>query len=87
MPNFQDLVSRDPEEVGIESYEDTNFRANLAESIHTFEPGPDGRCIVETRKFCYEHNIIDYHNPCNADKWSVLHPDEDGTWNSYEEDY
>lgn len=38
------MFERDPEEVGPESYEEVSFRMDVQESIHEFEPGPDGKC-------------------------------------------
>lgn len=74
---FQDIVSRDPEEVGEETFEDTWYRGNLAESIHEPILGPNGRCTVPTRKYCYEHQVTDYHQECGAEYWSVLHTNDD----------
>lgn len=71
-----DLTSRDPEEVGPEHPDDLEFRMNLRDSIHPFVPGPGGRCAEPTRKFCYEHKVIDWHNACEAQEWSVLHPSD-----------
>lgn len=71
-----DLYGRDPEEVGPEHPDDLNARMNFVESRHWFE-GDGSSCTAPTRKFCYEHNVIDYHNPCNAQVSSVLHFDYD----------
>ena len=38
------MFERDPEEIGAESSEDTEFRMDLNASVHEFDPGPDGRC-------------------------------------------
>jgi len=70
-----DMFQRDPEEVGPEHPDDLNHRMDLIESVHTYE-GNSGRCTVPTRKFCYEHKVIDYHNECGLPEYSVLHYDD-----------
>ena len=60
----------DPEEEAYLTY-------RLQQSIHLYEPGPNYRCVAEVAKYCYEHKTIDFHNPCDADSWSVLHYDEE----------
>lgn len=77
---MDDFYSRDPEEVGPEHPDDVNHRMNLIESRHWFDGGEDGdsaKCKEPTRKFCYEHLVIDYHNECGSRQSSVLHFDED----------
>lgn len=71
------LFQPDPEAMPGEAEEQAELTYRLQESIHDFEPGPDGRCIAEARKFCYTHKIVDWCEPCGADKWSVLHWDEE----------
>jgi hypothetical protein len=64
--NFFD---RDPEEVGPEHPDDLNFRMDMQESIHTFEPGADGKCLGLIRR--NGRGI-----PCNSSqRSSVLHDD------------
>jgi hypothetical protein len=39
------MYDRDPEMMpGEETYEDVELRMDVQQSIHTFDPGPDGRC-------------------------------------------
>jgi hypothetical protein len=37
-------LERDPEEVGPEHPDDLELRMSVQESIHTYDPGPDGKC-------------------------------------------
>ena len=72
-----DLYERDPEEIGPEHPDDLNARMNLIEARHWFVSNiPGGRCQEPTRKFCYDHNEIDYHQECGLDSWSILHIDD-----------
>lgn len=73
-----DLYGRDPEEVGPEHPDDLNARMNFAESRHWYVNKLGyGPCEEPTRKYCYEHKEIDYHQECGADRHSVLHVDGD----------
>lgn len=65
----------EPDPEGIPE-EEAELTYRLQESMHEFERGPNGKCIVEVRRFCYEHKVIDFHNACNADSWSTLHYDD-----------
>jgi hypothetical protein len=38
------MFDRDPEELGPEHPDDLELRMDTQQSIHTFQPGPDGRC-------------------------------------------
>jgi hypothetical protein len=38
-------LERDPEELGEPSYEEIELDMDVRDSIHTFNPGPDGRCV------------------------------------------
>lgn len=71
MPN--DMFTPDPEN---DPQEEAELTYRLQEAMHEFNPGSNGKCMEPARKFCYEHKVTDYHNPCNADKWSVLHYDD-----------
>ena len=63
---------RDPEEVGPEHPEDTELRHRVMEARHEFVPGGDnGRCGLNMG---HVDDPVDY--PCNLEKWSVLHIDE-----------
>jgi len=62
---------RDPEEIGEEAYEDTELRMDVQQSIHTFDPGPDGKC----RGYYIRHGMRGAR--CNStQKYSVMHVDE-----------
>lgn len=74
------ILTPDPEG---DPEEEAELTYRLQESMHPFERGPNGRCIAQTPKYCYEHKKVDWHNPCNAERWSVLHYDQ----GSYEEDW
>lgn len=63
---------RDPEEIGEESYEDTELRMDVQQSIHTFDPGPDGRCQAHLIRRGVEGNVCG-----STQKWSVLHDNSD----------
>jgi hypothetical protein len=67
---MDDLFTPDPEG---DPQEEADLTFRLLEAVHLFKRGPDGKCTERVRKFCYEHNVIDFHNPCRADRWSVLH--------------
>ena len=71
-----DFFMRDPEEVGPEHPDDLNYRMNLIESMHYYN-GDGGPCLEPTRKYCYEHKTIDYHNECGLEEYSVLHHYDD----------
>lgn len=62
---------RDPEEVGPEHPDDLDARMRTVESIHDYIRGANGRCT----EIMYRRDGTEYQ--CNADKWSVLHNDED----------
>lgn len=62
--------------------EEAELTYRLQEAVHEFVDNGLGKCIEPVRKFCYEHKVTDYHNPCNADKWSVLHIDKDADFRS-----
>jgi len=69
-----DLYERDPEEVGPEHPDDLKARMDFIEARHEFETSPLGyNCIVPVRRFCYTHNEVDDHNPCNLPRSSVMH--------------
>lgn len=72
---MNEMFTPDPENLNQEEEAELTYR--LQEAMHEFEPGPDGKCITETKKYCYEHQVIDWHNPCGSDRWSVLHYDEE----------
>lgn len=79
---MENILSRDPEEIGPEHPDDLNARMNLAEAIHEYE-GDGGPCQAWARKYCYEHKTVDDCQPCGAQKSSVLHlPDPD--WHGWE---
>lgn len=67
---MNDIFTPDPEG---DPQEEAELTMRLQEAVHDYEAGPNGKCIVEVRKFCYEHDKIDYHNPCGAQESSVLH--------------
>lgn len=61
---------RDPEEIGEEAYEDTELRMDVQQSIHTFDPGEDGRC----RGYLIRHGA--QGNVCGStQRSSVFHDD------------
>jgi hypothetical protein len=39
------LFERDPEELGSPSFEELELDMDVRQSVHDFEPGPDGRCV------------------------------------------
>lgn len=69
---INDIFTPDPEN---DPEEEAELTYRLQEAVHEFEAGPDGKCITPTRKYCYEHEVSDYHNPCGAQRSSVLHYD------------
>lgn len=72
---------RDPEEIGPESYEDTEFRMDVQQSVHTFDPGPDGRC----RGHFIRHGA--WGAVCGSrDRWSVMHDNSDDPRSQFMED-
>jgi len=81
MPN---IFTPDPE--GIPE-EEAELTYRLQQSVHYFEAGPDGKCIAEAAKFCYEHKRTDFCRPCNGDSWSVLHYDERPEYTYNDEDW
>ena len=78
-----DLTTRDPEEVGEEHPDDLNARMDFIEARHKYEGDGEPCKAMGVRKFCYEHKISDYCNPCGAQKSSVLHYPEDD-WHGWE---
>jgi|WetSurMetagenome_2_1015567.scaffolds.fasta_scaffold24150_2 hypothetical protein len=80
------MFERDPEELGPESYEDTTLRMDMQQSIHTFDPGPDGRCrVMMYRSGTYErytetgivHEPIPPRMCGSTQRSSVFHDDEE----------
>jgi len=66
------MFERDPEDIGPESFADTEFRMDLNQSVHTFDPGEDGRC----RGFLIRHGAQSVQ--CNStQQWSVFHDNSD----------
>lgn len=63
------ILEPDPEN---DPEEEAELTYRLQEAMHEFVPGPNG-CAELVRRFCYEHQIVDYHNPCKAPSYSVLH--------------
>jgi len=66
------VFERDPEELGPEHPDDLEMRQDLAASIHTYTPGPDGRCTERLVRHGQEGAVCG-----SRDKWSVLHDDPD----------
>lgn len=65
------MFERDPEELGQESYEDVELRMDTIESVHEFDPGPDGKC----RGHLIRHGVLGAQ--CNStQRYSVFHYDE-----------
>jgi hypothetical protein len=56
--------------------EEAELTATLQEAMHEFHAGPNGKCDVPSKKYCYEHKVTDYHNPCGGASYSVLHYSE-----------
>lgn len=65
------ILEPDPE--NLNQAEEVELTYRLLEAMHEYEPGPDGKCLAEARKFCYEHNKSDYCQPCGLSERSVLH--------------
>jgi len=66
------FFERDPEELGVESDEDLGFRMDLNQSIHTFDPGPDGKC----RGYLIRNGVQGAQ--CGStQQWSVMHDNSD----------
>lgn len=65
------MFERDPEEIGDESYEDVELRMDVQQSIHTFDPGPDGRCRARLIRHGVEGVVCG-----SRQSYSVLHVDE-----------
>jgi hypothetical protein len=66
------MFERDPEEVGPEHHDDLELRMDTQQSIHTFKPGPDGRCMG----YLIRHGMQGAQ--CGSrDKRSVLHDNSD----------
>lgn len=70
-----ELFTPDPENLNQAEEEELTYR--LMDAVHEFEEGPNGKCVAEVYKFCYEHEKSDTCQPCNADSWSVLHYRDD----------
>ena len=68
-----DLGARDPEELGDETYEETEFRMDVRDSVHEFDPDPKtGKC----RGYFIRHGFRGAQ--CNStQRYSVMHVDED----------
>jgi len=67
------IGERDPEEIGHESFEEIEFRMDVRESIHDFDPDPKtGKC----RGHYIRHGFRGAQ--CNStQRYSVMHVDED----------
>ena len=67
-----DFGARDPEEIGHESFEEIEFRMDVRESVHDFDPDPKtGKC----RGYYIRHGFRGAQ--CNStQKYSVMHVDE-----------
>lgn len=65
------VFERDPEDLGPEHPDDLDARMRTMEAIHEYVRGANGRCT----EILYRRDGSEYQ--CNADKWSVLHEDED----------
>lgn len=66
------MFERDPEDIGSEHPDDLELRMDTAASVHTFDPGPDGRC----RGFLVRHGVQGAQ--CNSPyQWSVFHDNSD----------
>jgi hypothetical protein len=64
-------MERDPEELGAESYEDVELRMDVQESIHEFDPGPDGKC----QGYLIRHGVRG--RQCGSrQRYSVMHVDD-----------
>jgi hypothetical protein len=72
------IGERDPEEIGHESFEEIEFRMDVRESIHDFDPDPTtGKC----RGYYIRHGMRGAQ--CNStQRYSVMHED-DRTWCCY----
>lgn len=69
------MFERDPEEIGTESYDEIELRMDVQASIHTFDPGPDGRC----RARLVRHGVAGV--VCGSrQSYSVLHDDPDAAF-------
>jgi hypothetical protein len=65
------MFERDPEEIGPESYEDTELRMDVRESVHEFDPDEEGRC----QGYLIRHGM--QGNRCNStQRYSVFHIDD-----------
>ena len=62
---------RDPEEMGSESYDDTELRMDVMDSIHEYSPGPDGRCAEHLIRHGAQGAV------CGMRRSSVFHVDEE----------
>ena len=68
------ILESDPE--NLDKAEEEEITQRLLETMHTYEGGPDGKCVASARKFCYEHNKSDWCKPCGLEQYSALHYDE-----------
>lgn len=66
---------RDPEELGSESYADVELRMDVQQSIHTFDPGIDGRCRARLVRHGVASTICG-----SSQRSSVLHDDPDAAF-------
>ena len=67
---MNEMFTPDPEG---DPEEEAELTYRLQMAMHDYNPGPNGKCIEEVQKFCYEHKRVDFHNPCNSPSYSVLH--------------
>jgi len=64
------MLERDPEIIGEPSYEEIELDMDVRDSIHTFDPGPDGRC----QAYLIRHGV--QGNVCGSrQRSSVFHDD------------
>lgn len=65
------LFERDPEDLGSPSYEEIELDMDVRESVHEFDPGPDGKC----RGYLIRHGV--QGKQCNStQRYSVFHTDD-----------
>lgn len=71
------IFTPDPENLNQD--EEAELTARLVQAVHEYEPGPDGTCIAEERRYCKIHHVNDWCNLCGLPSYSVLHYEDNPT--------
>lgn len=69
------MMERDPEIIGEPSYEEIELDMDVRDSIHTFDPGPDGRCQAYLIRHGAQGNVCG-----STQRSSVFHDDPDAAF-------